>query len=84
LRACNDAERRVSAQLRRLITADDPTEGHRYFSPDWLRDARDVPPKVGYYVGAQVVERLRQQLTIAELGRLSPGDAVDLAVEALI
>ena len=83
LRACAEARPRVGAQLRRLMTATDRDERDRYFSPDWLRHARDVPPKVGYYVGAQVVARLRQQLSIAELARLRPGEALDLATEAL-
>jgi hypothetical protein len=48
LRACAKAEQRVGAQLRELMTANDPDELDRYFSPDWLRDARDVPAKVGY------------------------------------
>lgn len=65
------------------MTSTDPDERDRYFSPDWLRDARDVPAKVGYYVGAKLVERLRQQLSIAELARLGPGEALDLAAEAL-
>lgn len=83
LRACAEARPRVGAQLRRLMTATDRDERDRYFSPEWLRHARDVPPKVGYYVGAQVVARLRQQLSMAELARLRPGEALDLATEAL-
>jgi hypothetical protein len=83
LRACAEVEPRVGAQLRQRMTSTDPDERDRYFSPDWLRDARDVPAKVGYYVGAKLVERLRQQLSIAELARLGPGEALDLAAEAL-
>jgi hypothetical protein len=83
LRACAEAEPRVGAQLRQLLTATDPDDRDRYFSPDWLRDARDVPPKVGYYLGARVVERLRQRLSLADLARLGPAEALALAADAL-
>jgi hypothetical protein len=61
------------------MTATDPEERDRYFSPDWLRDTA----KVGYYVAAKVVERLRQQLSLADVARLVRAEALDLASEAL-
>jgi hypothetical protein len=80
---CAEAEPRVRARLRELMTSTDAGERDRYFSPDWLRDVRDVPPKVGYYVGAKVIERVREQLSLANLARLRPSEALDLAADAL-
>ncbi|MGH2764071.1 MAG: hypothetical protein ACRDL4_15310 [Thermoleophilaceae bacterium] len=42
-----------------------------------------MPPKVGYFVAARVVERLRERLSLAELARLRPGEALDLAADTL-
>lgn len=83
LQACAEAQPRVRMRLRGLMAASDEAERHRFFSPDWLPHTRDVPSKVGYYVGAQVVERLREELSIADLVRLRPADALDLADTAL-
>ena len=83
LQACEDSWPQVAARLRELASATDPAELDRYFSPDWLRAAADVPAKVGYFAGARVVGRLGRDLSLAELARLRPSEAIRLAAHAV-
>jgi hypothetical protein len=84
LRACEEALPSVRSRLRGLVASTDATETARYFSPDWLRDLRDVPEKIGYYAGAQVVEQVSRDMPISELAALHPTAALDLAKSALV
>jgi hypothetical protein len=83
LAACEHALPAVEGRLRRLLRSTDAEETARYFYPDWWRESRDVPEKLGYYAGARVVGRLGRRKPLAELARLSPSDALALLDAAL-
>lgn len=73
----------LARALRDLIDCQDAQQTARFFYPDWLRTDRDVPERCGYFVGWRVVEQLAVTISLAELARLDPPKALDLAASAL-
>jgi hypothetical protein len=73
----------LARDLRELIGSRDMQQIARFFYPDWLRTDRDVPERCAYFVGWRVVDDIAEKVSLAELARLDPSRALDLASSAL-
>jgi hypothetical protein len=83
LQAYAQAAPHASRSLRELAQSRDAEQLARFFYPDSWRTARDLPERVGYFLGWRAVELLCERVPLAELARLNPKDALAQAESAL-
>jgi hypothetical protein len=56
-------------ELLACLDSRDPRASQRFFWPDWGREDRDVPERVGYLIAARVMERLLGEHALTEIVR---------------
>jgi hypothetical protein len=66
---CQAAWSEVVPELLERFDQDDRQQYQRFFWPDWIRSQSDVPERIGYFIGFQVVRTLSRHHSLSEIGR---------------
>lgn len=75
-----DAVPEATKRLAATLESDDPATLNQYFA---VGAPSDLPERIGYVVGVQVVQRLREQYSWRELARFTTDRALDETRRAL-
>ena len=70
-RACVASWPQVMPEIMERFDGDDREQYQRFFWPDWIRRRRDVPERIGYFIGYQVVRALARRYPLSEIVRWS-------------